>query len=116
MTNLQVEVGYTNQISGKRLDSLVWGLLLLWIGIALLTSMGWGIGLLGVGVILLCEQSARKYMGGSINFFWIFVGAVFVSGGVSDLFGIQIRLIPVACIVAGIALLLSAFFEKTQRN
>lgn len=116
MTNIQVEAVSESQVSVKKLDALVWGLLLIWIGIALLTAIGWGIGLLGVGAILLCEQAARKYMGSYIEIFWIVVGAVFVIGGISELSGVHISLIPVACIIAGVALLLSALFEKTQSN
>ena len=114
MTNAQIEAVPLGQTSMKKLDSLVWGILLIWIGIALFTALGWGIGLLGVGAILLCEQAARKYMGGSIEIFWIVVGAVFITGGVSELSNVHISLVPVACIVAGVALLLSALFEKTQ--
>jgi len=116
MTNVQVEAVPESHVSVKKLDSLVWGLLLIWIGIALLTAVGWGIGSLGVGAILLFEQAARKYIGGDIETLWIVVGAVFMTGGISELSGIHISLIPVACIVAGVVLLLSALFEKTQSD
>lgn len=116
MTNVQVESVPVGHASMKKLDSLVWGFLFIWIGIALFTAIGWGIGLLGVGAILLCEQVARKYLGGSIEIFWIVVGTVFVTGGVSDLSNIHISLIPVACVVAGVALLLSTLFEKGQSD
>ena len=100
------------QLSGEKLDTFAWAFVLIWIGMALLASLGWGVGLLGVGVILLGEQMARMYTAAKLEIFWVVVGAIFVIGGVSDLAGGQISLIPVACIIAGVALFLSALFSK----
>jgi hypothetical protein len=91
----------------------MWGLLLIWIGVSLLAGLGWGIGLLGVGMILLVEQFARRYLAMKLEGFWIAVGLVFVIGGVAELLNFHISLIPVACIVAGAALLLSVVFGKS---
>ncbi len=113
MTNNQVAVIPARQVPTERLDTLVWGLLLVWIGLALLIALGWGIGLLGVGAILLGQQLAKRYIGSKLDTFWLVVGTVFVIGGITDLLGFHISLIPVACIVAGVVLLLSASFEKS---
>ena len=112
MTNHQTGAIAERQVSEQKLDTLVWGLLLVWIGLALLIVLGWGIGLLGVGVILLGQQAAKKYLGSRFDTFWVVVGFVFVIGGISDLLGFHISVIPVACIVAGVVLLVAAWFEK----
>lgn len=112
MSNNQAVVLPARQAPTERLDTLVWGLLLVWIGLALLIALGWGIGLLGVGLILLGQQLAKRYMGSKLDTFWLVVGMVFVVGGTTDLLGFHISLIPVACIVAGVVLLFSAWFEK----
>lgn len=112
MTNHQAETIAERQVSQQKLDTLVWGLLLVWIGLALLITLGWGIGLLGVGVILLGQQAARKSMGSRLDTFWVVVGFVFVIGGISELLGVHISVIPVACIVAGLVLLLAAVLER----
>lgn len=113
MTVHQAAATLDRRFSAERLDTLAWALLLIWIGIVLLASLGWGIGLLGVGIILFSEQLVRVYSAANLQIFWIVAGAVLVIGGVSDLAGIQISLIPVAFIVAGVALLVSALFSKT---
>lgn len=111
MTN-QVEVVPTKPLLPQKIDTVFWGFLFIWIGVALLAGLGWGIGLLGVGIILLAEQVASKYTTAKLEIFWVVVGAVFVIGGIADVVGIRISLIPLTCIVAGVALLVSALFEK----
>jgi len=64
----------------KKLEAAGWGLFFIWIGIALLADVGWGVGLLGVGIIILGAQVSRRYL----------------------------ALVPILCIVAGVALLASA--------
>lgn len=98
----------------QKLDAVVWGLLLIWIGSALLASLGWGVGLLGVGIILLCEQAARKYVSAKLETFWAIVGVVFVIGGITELMNLHVSLIPIACIVGGLALLVSALLDEPK--
>lgn len=79
----------------------------------MLTNLGWGITLIGIGVFLLGEQAARSYAAVKLDVFWTVVGVVFVVGGISELLGLHISLIPVACIVAGVILLLSALLSNS---
>lgn len=95
-----------------RLDVLAWSFFFIWIGIALLSNVGWGIGLLGVGIIILGKQATRKYMALGFETFGIVCGVLFVLGGVWELLSVRLSLVPVVCIAAGIALLLSALFGK----
>ena len=96
----------------RKLEAVSWGLFFVWIGIALLVDLGWGIGLLGVGVIILGTQMARKFMALQFETFWVVVGVLFVLGGVWELFSVRVGLIPILCIVAGVALLVSALVGK----
>ncbi len=92
----------------KKLEAAAWGLFFIWIGIALLADVGWGVGLLGVGIIILGAQASRRYLALKLEGFWVVVGFLFVVGGIWELFNVQIALVPLLCIVAGVALLASA--------
>lgn len=98
--------------TAHKLDVLAWSFFFIWIGIALLSNVGWGIGLLGVGIIILGKQATRKYLALKFETFGVVCGALFVLGGVWELLSVRISLVPVICIAAGVALLLSAFFGK----
>lgn len=97
-----------SRVTLRRLDAAAWGLFFLWAGIALLTNLGWGIGLFGVGVIVLGGQAARRYAHLTLEAFWVVVGVLFVMGGIWELLSVQVGMIPIVCIVAGVLLLLSA--------
>ena len=75
-------------------------------------NFGWGVGLLGVGIIVLGKQAIREYMALGFETFEVVCGVLFVLGGVWELLSIRISLVPVVCIAAGVALLLSALFGK----
>lgn len=92
----------------RKLEAAGWGLFFIWIGIALFAHLGWGAGLLGVGIIILGAQAARKYFGLKLEGFWVAVGFLFVVGGFWKLVNVQLGLLPILCIVAGAALLVSA--------
>ncbi len=101
-------VDANRRASTKKLEAAGWGLFFIWIGIALLADLGWGVGLLGVGIIILGAQVARRYLALKAEGFWVVVGFLFVVGGVWELFHVQLALVPILCIVAGLALLASA--------
>jgi hypothetical protein len=109
---MTVAMAVGGEVTAHKLDAVAWGLFFLWIGIALLANLSWGIGLLGVGVLILGMQTARKYMALPLEIFWVVVGVLFVMGGVWELLSVRVSLIPVVCIVAGIALLISVLSEK----
>ena len=102
------------RLTAHKLDVAGWGLFFIWIGIALLVNLGWGIGLLGVGILMLGGQLARKCMALRFEAFWALVGALFILGGVWELLSVRISLIPIVCIVAGVALLVSALLGKPR--
>ena len=100
--------------TAHKLDAVAWGLFFIWIGIAFLANFGWGIGLLGVGVLIMGMQAARKYVALALEMFWVVVGILFLLGGIWELLGVHVSLIPVVCIVAGIALLISALPQNAK--
>jgi hypothetical protein len=93
----------------RRLDAGAWGLFFVWAGIALYAGFSWGTGLVCFGILILAGQIARKYFALRIERFWILAGVLFILGGVWELFSIQVGLVPILCIVVGVALLASAF-------
>ncbi len=98
----------------KKLDAAGWGIFFVWVGTAFITGIGWGTGLIGVGVIILLGQLARRHFGVRTYTFAILLGSFFILGGIWELFTIQFSLVPVICIVAGLALLVSALVRKSQ--
>ena len=106
---ISTEGGHTY---AHKLDVFAWSFFFIWIGIALLSNLGWGVGLLGVGIIILGKQATRKYMALGLETFGVVCGLLFVLGGVWELLSVRISLVPVVCIAAGVALLLSALFGK----
>jgi len=108
MTHVEHVPAPNTLVVTQKLDAAAWGLFFLWVGIALVAHMGWGLGLLGVGVITLGGQLARKYFGLAVERFWVIVGCLFLLGAVWELLAIQVSLVPIVLIVAGVALLLSA--------
>ncbi|QDZ27851.1 hypothetical protein [Noviherbaspirillum sp. UKPF54] len=105
----------------QKLDAVGWGLFLIWMGAAFLTNMRWGFALIGVGVIVLGGQAARRYFQLSVDWFWLVLGFVFAVWGILESLQWQFGeslipggLLPVVFIVAGIALVASALWRKSQ--
>jgi hypothetical protein len=103
------------RVTAHKLDAIGWGLFFIWVGIAFLANLGWGVGLLGVGMLVLGGQLARKYLGLTFESFWAVVGALFVIGGIWELLSVRVSLIPILCIVAGVALVLSALVSTPRQ-
>ncbi len=101
-----------DDLAGK-LSAAGWGLFIIWIGIVFLASIAAWVALLGVGVITLGMQVIRKSVGLHLEGFWVVIGSLFVLGGIWDLLGTTVPLLPILLVVAGLALLLSIF--KSQR-
>jgi hypothetical protein len=107
----QRPIGAGREHGHRQLSAIGWGLLFIWVGVAILAQVGWGYGLVGVGVIILASQVAHLAIGGAR----FDVGLIFLLGGIWVLFGIQVGLVPVLCIAAGVALMLSALTSRPVR-
>ena len=91
----------------NRVARVVWGVLLIWTGAALLLHWSWGVGLVGAGAILLAAQALRRYLRLRIDGFGLVAGLVLVACGVWNMFDVTLDLVPLLCIAAGIAFLVS---------
>ncbi len=91
----------------RKIDAAAWGVLFLWIGVALLAHLGWGAGLVGAGVITLGAQAWRNRVGAKVDRFAIVVGAVLALVGIWNLFEVRVDLVPLLFIAAGAYLLVS---------
>ncbi len=100
----------------RRVASTVWGLLLIWIGAALLLHWSWGVGLLGAGVILIGAQAVRRFRQVKVDGFGLVVGALLVVCGIWNMFDVALELVPLLCIGFGIALLVSVWTAKGARH
>jgi hypothetical protein len=99
----------------KRVEAGAWGAVFVWIGIALLAHVSWDAGLIGVGVAILAAQLARRAFGIKVEGFWVAVGCLFVVGGVWGLVQVRVGLVPVLCIIAGLALFVRAVAGRRQQ-
>ena len=95
-----------------KLSAAGWGAFFVWVGIALLWNVGWGVGLLGIGLITLAAQVARRCFKLKLEGFWVVVGVLFVLGGIGAQAQVELPLAPIVLLVAGVALLVSAFTGK----
>ena len=96
----------------ERLDAIGWAFFFVWVGAALLLDVGWGLGLLGIGIIALGEQAARRFNGLKVEGFWIVVGCLFLLGGLSEILDVELPLLPILLIGAGLVVLFSALGGK----
>ena len=96
----------------QKLNAIAWGSFFLWVGIAWLAGIGWGLGLLVTGLITLGAQAARRHLALGVEGFWVAVGVLFVLCGIWVAFNVQVGLVPIVCLLAGVALLGSTFLRR----
>jgi len=102
-------------LSGK-MDAVGWGLFFIWIGIVFLLNVGTGVGLLGVGIITLGMQVVRKYFNLKLEKFWIVLGVLFLVGGLWELSKVQLPLVAILLIVAGLVIIVSVVKGKQMKE
>lgn len=98
----------------KNIEAISWGSFLIWIGIAIIADLGFPIGLLGVGVITLVAQILKKNSNYKVEMFWVIAGLLFVIGGIWGILKIDVPLIPILIIIAGIVILTSVIKGKKE--
>ena len=113
--NQKLESAQRSELT-RKLEAVGWGLFFIWVGAALFAHLGWGVGLLGVGIITLGAQVARWYFALKLEGFWVVVGFLFMVNGIWELFRVQIGLVPILCIIAGFALLVSIFVGRARNS
>jgi len=106
-TDGRPDINKTTTFMGQK-DRLVsfsvvsWSLFCIWVGFAWLMGFSLGWILLGVGALMLAMQGARRMSHVKADGFWIIVGAALLMGGLWELWGAAIPLLPVVLIAAGI--------------
>lgn len=93
--------------SARKLSAAGWALFCIWVAIAMLAKLETGIGLLGVGIITIAAQVARKCLGLRLEGFWVVVGGLFLLGGICDLLALELPIVPIVLILAGLVILAS---------
>ena len=78
----------------------------------MLTNMSAGIGLLGVGIIILVLQIARILQHQKMEGFWVFVGLLLVIGGLWNQLEMNLSLVPIILLIAGVVLIASTFRRR----
>lgn len=99
----------------QRLDALGWGLFLIMIGGLWLAPEGMipeGTWLIGTGVIILGLMLIRYVNGIDVNAFWLIVGVIALGFGISDVFGLDLPVLPILLIIIGVHILLKPLLKK----
>jgi len=102
-----------------KLDTVGWGVFLMWVGAALLADVGWPVFFLGTGIIMLAGQAARRLSGLKPDWFALVLGICFFAAGGLRALDIQLGqiiapawLLPSALIAVGVAIVLSAWRKR----
>ncbi|TQE99689.1 MAG: hypothetical protein FKY71_07225 [Spiribacter salinus] len=86
----------------RRWDSLVTGLILVWLGVVVFADLGWSVGLLGVGVVVLLEQALRWHWSAACEGFYVGAGAIVVFAGGAGAAGVDVPIGAIVLIVVGL--------------
>ncbi|MDO8458364.1 MAG: hypothetical protein Q7T07_15790 [Burkholderiaceae bacterium] len=112
----------TPQAEAKMFDTIGWGVMLIWIGLAFLANVGWGVGLIGVGVIMISTQVARAYFDLKVDRFGMVFGVFFAMAGVSRVLDLQADKVPFATwivsilfVIAGVAIIVTTWMDGPRR-
>jgi hypothetical protein len=103
----------------RKLDVIGWGLFFIWLGIVMIIP--WkgnqvNVALLGIGIIILGMQVARLVVSLKMERFWLVVGLLFIVISLWELANPGVHLIPILLIAAGVALVLTRFFPRQQKQ
>jgi len=111
-TNKQVEENQRERNLAFTVDTLGFGLFLIWIGVAFwIELVGWG--LVGAGAITLGDQVARKCLRIKVEGNWVFVGVLLVCAGFGQI-GLEFSLLPLLLIVGGVGVLMSLLKSRAK--
>ena len=103
----------------KRLDAIGWGLFLIMIGGLWLLPEGTlpdGTWLIGMGLIILGLNAYRIYIGIKISGFWIVIGILALGSGLSEVFYLDLPIIPILLILFGGSIIFKHFRTKDNEE
>ncbi len=100
----------------RQWDRASLGVAMIWAGTAWLLGLGWYAVLTGVGVVLLAEQFVRWRAALRPDGFWALAGCVALISGTAGLAGIQLPVMALVLIIAGLMVLGSVLRPKEQKK
>ena len=115
----KMELQAQKQALDKRLESFAWALFFVMSGILwimpkeLVPEGGW---LIGTGLIILGFSGIRYLYRIKIEGFWLVMGIIFLSFGLSEYFRVELPLFPILIILIGMSIIYKAFFSKTRKG
>lgn len=99
-----------------KIETTGWGLFFIWVGVCFLANASWAVFFVGTGALMLGLQAARHYLGLKLDRFGLVLGICFFVGGLIlavdvplDKITLPDWVVPVVFVVAGAALLVSAW-------
>jgi hypothetical protein len=98
------------------ISAVGWGAFFVWIGIVMMMEVPHGWALVVIGAITLAGQLARTAYGLAREGFWLIVGALFLLGGVWQLFDVQLQLVPALLIGVGLAVILTRIWPAKRQQ
>ena len=107
------------QALNKRLETIGWGLFLIMVGgMAFVpkTVVREGIWSIGVGLILLGLNAARYYFKIKMSTGTIILGIIALASGVGDLIGVELPILEILLIVAGISIIYKVIVGQRDKK
>lgn len=99
-----------------RLNTFQWSLFFSWIVISLEGELEIKFILFGIGMIIIFIQIIRRFFSLKIEVLWFIVALVFISGGFAEIYNIDIPILTLVLILAGIVLLIPIINSKHLRR
>ena len=98
----------------RQVDSAVWAVFFIWVGVVMLAALPWAWFLIGVGVLILGAQALRWQWNLKVETFGVVVGFIILAAGIWDLLSLPWPLMPIILIVLGGYLLWKALSPKPE--
>ncbi|MHA1547677.1 MAG: hypothetical protein ACTSYE_01965 [Alphaproteobacteria bacterium] len=103
---------YLQHTTHKRLETVGWALVFIWLGVSFLIGFEWPAILVGLGIITLGMQGVRVTYCLPFEGFWLIVGVVFLAAGLWEIVGAaEAALVPIALTAAGVVLIGKVFWQ-----
>ncbi len=106
------------QAMDKRLESIGWAFFFVMSGILLVMPEGMvpeGAWLIGTGLIILVFSAIRYLYRIKIEGFWLVMGILFLSFGLSGYFSLDLPILPILLVLFGMSITYKAFLGKNRK-
>ncbi len=103
----------------RRIESIGWALFFIWSGVLLIAPHGYfpeGSWLIGTGLIIVVSMGIRYLYGIRINGFWLVLGLLALSFGISEFFRLDLPVFPILLIIGGVVIVYIALFRKIDHE